>query len=58
MKTSKKFAKKKKERNQMGNGACCKVLFFLFDVVEILSFMMIQPPSPAFNIPLQLNPSF
>jgi hypothetical protein len=49
METSRKFAKKK-ERNQMGKGACCKVLFSLFGVVEIPSFMMIQPPSPASNI--------
>jgi hypothetical protein len=27
-------------------------------VVKILSFMMIQPPSPALNILLQFNPSF
>jgi hypothetical protein len=27
-------------------------------VVKILSFMMIQPPSPAFNILLHFNPSF
>jgi hypothetical protein len=52
------FAEKKKERNQMGKGACCKVLFSLFGVVKILSFMMIQPPYPAFNILLQFNPSF
>jgi hypothetical protein len=49
---------RKKERNQMGKGACCKVLFSLFDVVKIMSFMMIQPPSPAFNLILQFNPSF
>jgi len=49
---------RKKERNQMGKDACCKVLFSLFGVVKILSFMMIQPPSPAFNILLQFNPSF
>jgi hypothetical protein len=49
---------RKKERNQMGKGACCKVLFSLFGVIKIMSFMMIQPPSPAFNIILQFNPSF
>jgi hypothetical protein len=57
METSRKFAEEKKERNQMGKGAC-KVLFSLFGVVKILSFMMIQPPFPAFNIILQFNPSF
>jgi hypothetical protein len=31
----------------MGKGACCKVLFSLFGMVKILSFMMIQPPFPA-----------
>jgi hypothetical protein len=41
----------------MGKGAC-KVLFSLFGVVKILSFMMIQPPFLAFNIILQFNPSF
>jgi hypothetical protein len=25
-------------------------------VVKIMSFMMIQPPSPAFNVLLQFNP--
>jgi len=57
METNRKFAEEKKERNQMGKGAC-KVLFSLFGVVKILSFMMIQPPFPAFNIILQFNPSF
>jgi hypothetical protein len=57
METNRKFAKKK-ERNQMGKGACYKVLFSLFGVVEIPSFMMIQPPFSASNILLQLNPSF
>jgi len=32
---------KRDDKNQMGKGACCKVLFFLFGVVKILSFMMI-----------------
>jgi hypothetical protein len=50
------FAEKKGKKS---NGGCsCKVLFFLFDVVKILSFMMIQPSSTAFNILLQFNPSF
>jgi hypothetical protein len=40
------------------NYSCTKTWFSLFGVVEILSFMMIQPPSPAFNILLQFNPSF
>jgi hypothetical protein len=33
METSRKFAEEKKERNQMGKGAC-KVLFSLFGVVK------------------------
>jgi hypothetical protein len=50
------FAEKKGKKS---DGGCnCKVLFSLFGVVKILSFMMIQPPSPAFNILLQFNPSF
>jgi hypothetical protein len=34
---------KKKERNQTGRGACCKVFFSLFDVVEFSSFMIVNP---------------
>jgi len=48
METSRKFAEEKKERNQLGKGAC-KVLFSLFGVVKILSFMMIQPPLSSFQ---------
>jgi len=48
----------KKKRKKSAGGCSCKVLFSLFGVVKILSFMMIQPPSPAFNIILQFNPSF
>jgi hypothetical protein len=40
-----------REKGKKSDGGCnWKVLFSLFDVVKILSFMMIQPPSPAFNI--------
>jgi hypothetical protein len=51
------FAEKKRRKKSDG-GCSGKVLFSLFDVVKIMSFMMIQPPSPAFNILLQFNPSF
>jgi len=51
--------KNSREKGKKSNGGCsCKVLFSLFGVVKILSFMMIQPPSLAFNILLQFNPSF
>jgi len=47
------------KKGKKSDGGCsCKVLFSLFGVVKILSFMMIQPPSPALNILLQFNPSF
>jgi hypothetical protein len=49
------FAEKKGKKSD--GGCSCKVLFSLFGVVKILSFMMIQPPSPAFNVLLQFNPS-
>jgi hypothetical protein len=39
-----------REGKKSDGGCSGKVLFFLFDVVKILSFMMIQPPSLAFNI--------
>jgi len=42
------FAVKKGKKSD--GGCSCKVSFSLFDVEKILSFMMIQPPSPAFNI--------
>jgi len=48
----------REKKNKSAGGCNCKVLFFLFGAVKILSFMMIQPPSPAFNIFLQFNPSF
>ena len=48
-----------RKKGKKSDGRCsCKVLFSLFVVVKILSFMMIQPPFPAFNILLQFNPSF
>ena len=50
------FAKKKGKKSD--GGCSCKVLFSLFVVVKIMSFMMIQPPSPALNILLQFNPPF
>jgi hypothetical protein len=50
------FSEKKEKKSD--GGCSCKVLFSLFGVVKILSFMMIQPPSLAFNILLQFNPSF
>jgi hypothetical protein len=50
------FAAKKEKKSD--GGCSCKVSFSLFGVEKILSFMMIQPPSPAFNILLQFNPSF
>jgi len=50
------FAPKKGKKSD--GGCSCKVSFSLFGVEKILSFMMIQPPSPAFNILLQFNPSF
>jgi hypothetical protein len=46
-----------REKKKSDGGCSCKVLFSLFGVVKILSFMMIQPPSPAFNVLLQFNPS-
>jgi len=47
-----------RKKGKKSDGGCsCKVLFSLFGVVKILSFMMIQPPSPAFNVLLQFNPS-
>jgi len=49
-----KTAEKKGKKS--AGGCSCKVLFSLFGVVKILSFMMIQPPSPAFDV-LQFNPS-
>jgi hypothetical protein len=49
------FAEKKGKKSE--GGCNYKVLFSLFGVVKILSFMMIQPPSPAFNVLLQFNPS-
>jgi hypothetical protein len=49
---------REKERKKSDGGCGCKVVFSLFGVVKILPFMMIQPPSPAFNILLQFNPSF
>jgi len=50
-----KTAEKKGKKS--AGGCSCKVLFSLFGVVKILSFMMIQPPSPAFDVLLQFNPS-
>jgi len=47
----------RKKGKKSAGGCSCKVLFSLFGVVKILSFMMIQPPSPAFNVLLQFNPS-
>jgi hypothetical protein len=44
METSRKFAEKKKERNQMGKGACCKVLFSLFGVVK--NHVIYDDPAP------------
>jgi len=59
MKTSRKFAEEKKERNQMGKGACYKVLFSLFGVVKnLVIYDDPTPLSPAFNILLQFNHSF
>jgi hypothetical protein len=48
---------KEKKRKKSDGGCSCKVLFSLFGVVKIMSFMMIQPPSPAFNVLFQFNPS-
>jgi hypothetical protein len=42
------FAEKKGKKSD--GGCSCKVVFFLFGVVKIPSFMMIQPSSPAFNV--------
>jgi len=48
----------REKKGKKSDGGCSsKVLFSLFGVVKILSFMMIQPPSPAFNVLLQFNPS-
>jgi hypothetical protein len=42
----------REKKGKKSDGGCsCKVLFSLFGVVKILSFMMIQPP-------LQLSMSF
>jgi hypothetical protein len=50
--------KQQRKKGKKSDGGCsCKVLFSLFGVVKILSFMMIQPPSLAFNVLLQFNPS-
>jgi hypothetical protein len=47
------------EKGKKSDGGCsCKVSFSKFGVEKIMSFMMVQPPSPAFNILLQFNPSF
>jgi hypothetical protein len=47
------FAAKKGKKSD--GGCSCKVSFSLFGVEKIQSFMMIQPPSPAFNIILQFK---
>jgi hypothetical protein len=48
----------REKKGKKSDGGCsCKVLFSLFGVVKILSFMMIQPPFPAFIVLLQFNPS-
>jgi len=48
---------REKKGKKSAGGCSCKVLFSLFGVVKILSFMTIQPPSPAFNVLLQFNAS-
>jgi hypothetical protein len=52
-----KDTSREKKGKKSDGGCSCKVLFSLFGVVKILSFMMIQAPSPAFNVLLQFNPS-
>jgi len=51
-----KGKQQEKKGKKLDGGCSCKVLFSLFGVVKIMSFMMIQPPSPAFNVLLQFNP--
>jgi len=42
----------KEKKGKKSDGGCsCKVLFSLFGVVKILSFMMIQPPLSSFQCP-------
>jgi len=58
METSRKFAEEKKERNQMGKGACCKVLFSLFGMVKNHVIYYDPTPFSNCNILLQFNHSF
>jgi len=47
------FAEKKGKKS--AGGCCCKVLFSLFGVVKILSFMMIQAPLSSFQCPSSIQ---
>ena len=52
------FAEKKKKEIRWVRVHAAKSYFPYSVLVKIMSFMMIQPPSPAFNILFQFNPSF
>ena len=46
---------REKKRKKSDGGCSCKVLFSLFGVVKILSFMMIQPPLSSFQCPSSIQ---
>jgi hypothetical protein len=49
------FAEKKNERNQMGKGACCKVLFSLFGVGKNHVIYDDSAPLSSFQYPFSIQ---
>jgi hypothetical protein len=55
METSRKFAEEKRKKNQMGKGACCKVLFSLFGVVKNPVIYDDPTPLSSFQYPSSIQ---